>query len=91
MIPVLLVVLMQAGGAYTHLPKLTLFPTPVTAPAIAAVVPKDAPLDLCSVRMPRMAIPKGVHFTMLMLKAPVIDAPSVAVPAPECPAPASDK
>jgi hypothetical protein len=91
MIPILVAVLMQAGGAYTHLPKLTLFPQYQTAPAIASLVKPEAVAGRCSVHMPRMAIPKDVEFHIDTIKPAVIVEPTVTVPAPECPAPKSQK
>ncbi len=103
MIPILVAVLMQAGGAYTHLPKVTLFPKPAMA-AQAAVTPVQiwttaepafvkmaGAEDRCSVRMPRMAIPRDVEYHIDTIKPAVIVEPSVVVPAPECPAPKPDK
>jgi hypothetical protein len=89
MISALLVVMMQAGGTYTHLPKLTLFPTPVAAPAIAKIVKQDAAQGLCSVHMPRMAVPKDVEFYMGTLKPQSAGMPTAVVPAPECKVPES--
>jgi hypothetical protein len=91
MIPVLLAVLMQAGGAYTHLPKVTLLPQVQTAPAIASLVKPDALPGRCSVHMPRMVIPKDVEFHIRTIKPAVFNEPSAVVPAPECPAPKSHK
>jgi len=86
MIPVLWVVLMQAGGAYTHLPKLTLFPNSYTTAAIASTVKAEGMAGPCSVHMPRMAIPKDVKFQMGIIVPPETDPKMIQAPAPECPA-----
>jgi hypothetical protein len=103
MIPILVAVLMQAGGAYTHLPKVTLFPKPALAAQapltsgqnFTTTEPASVKLagagDRCSVRMPQMAIPKDVEFHIDTIKPAVIVEPSVVVPAPECPAPKSER
>ena len=82
MISALLVVMMQAGGAYTHLPKLTLFPSDGTVKALPAEV-------RCSVHMPRMAVPKDVEFHIGILKPQPARIPTAVLPAPECKAPES--
>lgn len=101
MITVLMVVLMQAGGAYTHLPKVTLFPKPVAQVEAQPVVTSGpvnvvttqpmavagAPPDRCSARMPRLAIPKDVEFHIGVIQPAVTDQQSIVKPAPECPAP----
>jgi hypothetical protein len=86
MISVLLIMLMQAGGAYTHLPKLTLFPPSYAAPAIATWVKPDALGGRCSVHMPRMAIPKDVEFQMGIIVPGDVDPKIITAPVPECPA-----
>ena len=91
MIPVLLAVLMQAGGAYTHLPKLTLFPQRANVPAIASLAQPEDPAVPCSVHMPRMAIPKDVKFRLGIIVPPETDPKMIKAPAPECPAPKSGK
>jgi hypothetical protein len=82
---------MQAGGAYTHLPKLTLFPKPFAAPAIASLAKPDALAGRCSVHMPRMAIPKDVKFQLGIIVPPEMDSGMIKAPAPECPAPKAGK
>lgn len=93
MIPVLLAVLMQAGGAYTHLPKLALFPNPgVMSLTTAGPPPKVAMAERpCSVHMPRMAIPKDVNFQIGTVAPAATEMPAISAPAPECPAPKPGK
>jgi hypothetical protein len=85
---------MQSAGSYTHLPQLTLFPKGVNIVTIGepAVIFQDGAPGGCSVRMPRMAIPKDVKFQIRALEVTKdIDPKSVIAPAPECPAPESGK
>lgn len=81
MIPILVVVLMQAGAPFTQLPRLTLFPNKPD------LLKSEAPPARCSVYMPRMAVPKDVKFQLRTVVPMASESPRITVPAPECPAP----